>query len=291
MSEKTPNSETTSHGGGPEVNISVFSRVRQLINSVRLTQDGRITVDTADIALDVHTARKEFEMGHIDQAFAGVKRLSNSFDQKVDQWEKVARRKEVFKQKLSLAQIKKMHAEHSGVRTRVQLAKAQLRRLRVGLDHLDKLRESQLVASERPALEGPAVQRQPAEATEPSVPETAQDQPQLPSGFLEAFEAARDRQGKSVVVRRYFEIEAELGVELKNEEGRNFAYFAPFAFPPMNRFYYLLHTAQVVLTLTRDLKTAKVIQVYYPETGGEEPMPLKDLVKHVQKGVWLLRPR
>ncbi len=291
MSEETPDNETTGPRSGPDVDIALFSRVQQLINSVRLIQDGRITVDTGGIASDVHIARKEFEMGHIDQAFAAVNRLSNSFDLKVGQWENAARRKELHKQNLSMQQLRKMHAEHSQVRTRVQLVRAQLRRLRTGLDHLDKLKASQRVVSEEPASEGPIVQEQPAETIEPSVPHTDQDQVQLPAGFLEALEAARDPQGKSDVVRRYFEVEAELEVNIKKEEGRSRAYFAPFAFPPMNRFYFLLDTAQITLTLTRDLKTAKVIQVHFPETDKSEPMPLKDFVKHVRKGVWLLRAK
>jgi len=289
MSDKTSNSETTGPRGGPEVDTALFSRVQQLINSVRLIQDGRVTVDTGGIASDVHVARKEFEMGHIDQALAAVNRLANSFDQKVGQWENAARRKELHKQKLSMQQLRKMHAEHSGVRTRVQLVKAQLRRLRVGLDHLDKLRESRPVASEEPASERPAVQEQSGDTTEPSVSETVQDQAQLPPGFLEALQAARDPQGRPDVVKQYFEVEAELTVEVRREDGRNRAYFAPFVLPPMNRFYFLLETAQIILAL--HLKTAKVLHVHYPETDKSEPMPLKEFVKHVRKGVWLLRPK
>jgi hypothetical protein len=289
MSEKTSDSEATGPRGGPEVDTALFSRVQQLINSVRLIQDGRITVDTGGIASDVHVARKEFEMGHIDQAFAGVNRLSNSFDQKVGQWENAARRKELHKQNLSMQELRKMHAEHSGVRTRVQLVKAQLRRLRVGLDHLDKLRTSQPVASEEPASDSP-VQEQSGDTTEPSVSETVQDQPPLPPGFLEALEAAPDPQGKSDVVKQYFEIEAKLTVEVKKgEDGRNLAHFTPFVLPPMNRFYFLLDTARIILAL--HLKTAKVIHVHYPETDKSEPMPLKEFVRHVRKGVWLLRPK
>lgn len=297
MSETTSNSEKTIPGGGPEVDIALFSRVQQLINSVRLIQNGRITVDTVGIASDVHVAKKEFEMGHFDRSFAAVNRLANSFDQKVGQWESAARRKELHKQKLSMEQLRKMHAEHSGVRTRVQLVKAQLRRLRVGLDHLEKQQESQLRTSEGSApeesqSEEPAVQEPSAETAEPSKPsdqETARDQPQLPAGFLEAFQASREPRRRSEVVKQYFGLEAELSVKVKRKEGRNLAYFAPFELPPMNRFYFLAETAQIILA--RDLKTAKVMRVHYPESGESEMMPLKDFVKQVRKGVWLLRPK
>ena len=169
MTERISESEATRPRGGLQVDAALFSRVQQLIHSVRLTQDERVVVETGDLAADVHVARKEFEMGHLDQAFRAVNRLSAACDQKIAQWEQRARKKELEKQKLSMLQIRKMQAEHAGVRTRIQLVKAQLRRLRSGLDQLDNLAPSQAVASTEPA-----VQEQPARAVEPRVPEGAQ---------------------------------------------------------------------------------------------------------------------
>ena len=147
MSERLPGSEDTRPRGGLQVDAALFTRVQQLIQSVRLTQDERIVVETGEIAAAVHVARKEFEMGHVDQAFRAVTRVSAAFDQKVAQWEQRARKKEQEKQKLSMLQIRKMQAEHAGVRTRVNLVKAQVRRLRSGLDQLDNLGSSQAEAS------------------------------------------------------------------------------------------------------------------------------------------------
>lgn len=163
MSEKLQPSEETGPRGGPQVDVALFSRVEQLLQSVRLTQEERIVVDTRDVASDVHSARKEYEMGHLDEALRAVSRVSAAFEQRVSQWEQRARKKESDKLKLSIAQIRKMHAEHTGVRTRVQLVKAQLRRLRGGLD--------QLVTQNAPAsFKGPPAAEPPARTTEPREP-------------------------------------------------------------------------------------------------------------------------
>ena len=55
----------------------------------------------------------------------------------------------------------------------------------------------------------------------------------------------------------------------------------------MNRFYFLLDTAQIIRT--RRAKIVDVVHVHYPDTGKSERMPLKDFVRHVRNGVWLLR--
>jgi seryl-tRNA synthetase len=90
-------------------------------------------------------------MGHLDQAFQAVKRLSASFDRQVAQWENLARKKEQNKQKLSMQQLRKMIAEHSGVRTRVQLVKTQVQRLRTSLDQLTNLMQRQAVTPPGPS--------------------------------------------------------------------------------------------------------------------------------------------
>lgn len=286
MSEQVPISEETAARAGGLVDAALFSRVEQLIQRARLTQDERIAVETGGVASEVHVARKEFEMGHLDQSLRAVTRVAASFDQTVAQWENLARRKEQTKQNLSMLQIRKMHAEHTGVRTRVQLVKAQLRRLRTGLDQLEKMTGSRVVdaESERPDVPGRA-----AESTEVSSPQTTQGPRHLPAGFLESFESARDSQSRSEVVQQYFEIEAKLEVEIRREEGQDRVIFAPYLVPPMNRFYYLLDTAEIIRT--RRAKIVNVIHVHYPDTGKSARMSLKDFVKHVRNGVWLLRSK
>ena len=166
MTEEIPGIGETRPRGGLQVEAAIFSRVQQLIHSVRLTQDERIVAETGSVASEVHIARKEFEMGHIDQAFRAVTRFSTAFDQKVAQWENLARKKERNKQQLSMQQVRKMNAEHAGVRTRIQLIQAQLRRLRSGLDQLDNLAQSHAAASEQPAVPEPS-----AKTVELRVPE------------------------------------------------------------------------------------------------------------------------
>jgi hypothetical protein len=161
MSDNTPDSEKSVPRSGVQVDTGLFSRVEQLIQSARLTQNERVTVETRDISSEVHVARKEFEMGHIEPSLRSVSRLSASFEQRVAQWESLARKKEQDKLKLSLDQIRKMHAEHSAVRTRVQLVRTQIRRLRSGLDQVNTLMQSPAGPSA-----GPAAPAQPA-ATKP----------------------------------------------------------------------------------------------------------------------------
>jgi hypothetical protein len=286
MGEQVPLSEETTACAGGLVDAAIFSRAEHLIQSARLTQDERIAVETGGAASEVHVARKEFEMGHLDQALRAVDRVSASFDQMASQWENLARKREQHKQNLSMLQIRKMHAEHTGVRTRVQLVKAQLGRLRTGIDQLEKMTGSRALESES---ERPEVHEQAAESMEVSSLPTIQGPRQLPPGFLESFEAARDSQGRAEVVQQYFEVEAKLEVEIRTVGGQDRFIFAPCLVPPRNRFYFLLDTAQIIRT--RRAKIVDVIHVHYPDTGKGERMSLKDFVEHVRKGVWLLRPK
>jgi hypothetical protein len=162
MSDTTPDNEKTPARIGVQVDTGLFSRVEQLVSSARLTQNERIAVETRDIASEVHIARKEFDMRHIEPSLRSVNRLSASFEQRVAQWESLARRKEQDKLKLSLDQIRKMHAEHSAVRTRVQLVRTQIRRLRSGLDQMNTLMQSPAGAAA-----GPTVPTQPAATPAP----------------------------------------------------------------------------------------------------------------------------
>jgi hypothetical protein len=157
MSDALPEGQDTTRRRGTDVDTGLFSRVQQLIQSVRLTQDERVVVETGDVSSEVHAARKEFEMGRVDQALRAVARISSGFDQKVSQWESRARRKESQKQQMAMGQIRKMTAEHSQVRTRIELVKAQIRRLRVGLDQMENTPRSQPQGPEPPAAENDTI--------------------------------------------------------------------------------------------------------------------------------------
>lgn len=177
MMDRNSPSEEAALRSAPDVDIGLFSRVQQLISSVRLTQDERGIVPTGDVAADVHTARKEFDLRHIEESFRAVNRISSAFDQKVAQWESRARQKESQKQKLSMLDIRKMTAEHAGVRSRVELVRAQLRRLRVGLDQI-------VNSADRPAGSPASAEIEPSpdETRPPSVPPPAAAPHPLPLG-------------------------------------------------------------------------------------------------------------
>jgi len=284
MDDQVPMSESPAVRVGAQVDAALFSRVEQVIQRARLTQDERIAVETGSVASEVHVARKEFEMGHLDQAIRAVMRVSASFDQRVSQWENLARSKEQNKRNMSMLQIRKMTSEHSGVRTRVELVRAQLRRLRTGLDQLEMITSSQAVGSEEPESGPPLTER-----SQDRTPKTTHGPSSLPPGFLEALEAAHDPEGRLEAVRQYFELEAKLEVEIRKERGKDRVSFAPFSVPPINRFYLLLDTAQIIRT--RRARVGEVIHVHYPESGRNDRMSLKDFVQHVQNGVWLLQPK
>jgi hypothetical protein len=285
MARQNPIREEPAARPGGTVDAALFSQVEQLIQRVRLTQDERIAVETGGVASEVHVARKEYDMGHLDQAVRAITRVSASFDQSVAQWENLARRKEQQKQNMSMLQIRKMHAEHTGVRTRAQLVKTQLRKLRIGLDQLEKMTCNKSAESEPPGAESGAAE--PGQAA--CSPQPAQGPSQLPAGFLEDFKAACDPQRRLQVVQQYFEVEAELTVEIRREGEQDRVFFAPFVIPPPNRFYFLVGTAQIIRT--RRAKIVNVIHVHRPDTGKNERMSLKDFVTHVRQGVWLLRAK
>ena len=138
MTRQNPAPEESAARSNAPVDVALFSQVEQLIQRVRLTQEERVVVETGNVASEVHAARKEFDMGHLDQAARAITRVTSSFDQCVSQWENLARRREQQKQNMSMLQIRKMQAENTGVRTRVQLVKAQLRKLRIGLEQMEK---------------------------------------------------------------------------------------------------------------------------------------------------------
>ena len=53
------------------------------------------------------------------------------------------------------------------------------------------------------------------------------------------------------------------------------------------RFCFLLDPGRII----RIDGVGKVLDIYDPEEGQKQAMPLKDFVKHVQSGAWLLRPK
>ncbi len=193
------------------------------------------------------------------------------------------RQKESQKQKLSMLDIRKMTAEHAGVRSRVELVRAQLRRLRVGLDQI-------VNSADKPAVSPASAETEPSagETCPPSVPPSVAAPHPLPADCRQALQAAGDREAKEAVVRQYFEVEAELSAEIRTIQGRKRVSFQPFPLPPLDRLYFLRETAQIILAQGL---TAKALSGRDPQTGDEILLPIKDFVRHVRKGVWLLQPK
>jgi hypothetical protein len=110
----------------------------------------------------------------------------------------------------------------------------------------------------------------------------------LPRACREAFQAAGDQVVQESVVRQYFDVEAELSVEIKSVQGRNRVSFQPFPLPPLDRLYFVRETGQLILLQSL---TAKTLNGHDALTGNQIQWAVKDFVQHVRSGVWLLRPK
>jgi hypothetical protein len=251
---------------GFEINLGDFSRTQGLVKSLRLTLNNQVAVPVDDVASGVGEAGRKFKMGDVEQANYDVGRLYSTFHQKTTQWESQARNLEQQMRmkaaknpkSVSIDTMNRMKSEQIAVRTRIRSAEVQFRRLHQGLEQAFTTFKNQSAA---------------AEST------TAVT---LPSGFLAPFKAA-PVPDRPQIVKDWFEIESVIEVDLRRSTQGYKIRFAPK--PPLGRIYYLTMTAQVILLRQLD----QVVAFEDLETGQEAKMKLKEFVKHVQSGAWLLK--
>ena len=251
-----------------EINLGDFTRTQGLMKSLRLLLNNQPVVQVEDIASGVSDAGRKFKLGELEQANQDLARLYAAFGQRTNQWENQARNLEQQMKmqaaknpkSISIDAMNRMKAEQTAVRTRIRTAEVLFRRLQQGLD-----------------LAFTNSQRRPAAInTEPPV--------DLPPKFLVAFENASTSQ-RSEIVKTFFEIESKLTVYVtKNMTSGYDIRFDPV--PPLNRLYFLAQTAQVI----RLEKLSDPVVLQDVKGATQIDMKLVEFVKHVQSGVWLLKP-
>jgi hypothetical protein len=253
--------------GGAEINVGDFSRTQSLLKSLRLMLNNQIVVPVEEIAGGVSEAGRKFKMGDVEQANYDVGRLYSVFHQKTNQWESQARnleqqlRTKAAKdpKSVSIDTMNRMKSEQTAVRTRIRTTEVQFRRLHQALEQaFTNFKTQSAAASKSPTSS--------------------------PSDFLSSFTAAT-LAGRPEIVKEWFDVESILKVNVsRGAEGGYKIKFDPS--PPPGRVYYLAMTGQVIL-----LQQLNNIVLFEDlETGQAREMKLKDFVKHVQSGAWLLKP-
>lgn len=260
--------------GQMDVNVGDFTRTQGLLKSLRLTLNNQIVVPVEEIASGVNEAGRSFKLGDIELANQEVSRLYSAFGRKINQWESQARnleqqmRMQAAKnpKSISIDTMNRMKSEQIAVRTRIRSAEVQFRRLHLGMDQIFT-----------------NLQRLPEAAT--SEPATSEMTATLPADFLASFKDAAIAE-RPKVVKDCFDIETAVTVKVsRRAKGEYGVKFDPK--PPLDRLYFLTKTAQAV----RLQKLASVVLIEDLETGQNNEMGLAEFVKHVQSGVWLLKPR
>jgi hypothetical protein len=255
--------------GNAEVNLGDFTRTQGLMKSLRLMLNNQPVVQVEDIASGVSDAGRKFKIGEVEQANQDVTRLYAAFGQRTNQWENQARNLEQQMKmqaaknpkSISIDAMNRMRAEQTAVRTRIRTAEVHFRRLHQGLD------QAYTNLQRRPAIKD-------------SLPEIA-----LPSEFVVSFKNATVS-NRPEIVKAFFEIESRLTVDVTRSTKTGYDIrFSPV--PPAGRLYFLTDTAQVV----RLEKLGKVVTLHDAENSQLTDMKLVEFVKHVQSGVWLLKPR
>ena len=254
-----------------EINLGDFTRTQGQLKSLRLVLNNQIVVQVEEVASGVSEAGRKFKTGEVEQAHHDVGRLYSTFRQKTSQWESQARnleqqmRMQAAKnpKSISIDTMNRMKSEQIAVRTRIRSAEVQFRRLHQGV-------EQAFTNLKKPSA--------------PTSP-TSQSPTTLPADFLVPFKVAMVAE-RPKIVKEWFEIESVLKVNVTRapEAGYKIKFELK---PPLNRLYFLTGTAQVI----RLRQLNNVVLFEDLETGQDSEMKLKELVKHVQSGAWLLKPR
>jgi hypothetical protein len=262
-------SASDSAASGMEINLGDFTRTQGLMKSLRLLLNNQMVVQVEDISSGVSDAGRKFKIGDIEQANHDIARLYAAFGQRTNQWENQARNLEQQMKmqaaknpkSISIEAMNRMKAEQTAVRTRIRTAEVHFRRLQQSLDQAYT-----------------NLQRQPARPT----PETSTA---LPLDFLQRFRAATIAD-RPTIVKDAFDIESVLTVQVsKNAKAGYDIKFDPL--PQLNRLYFLTKTGQFI----RLEQLSNVVRVQDLQTDQNSEMKLVEFVKHVQNGVWLLKPR
>jgi hypothetical protein len=262
--------------------INLTSAIQSIHLNVWVTIESSGTLRQESISLAderalVHAAGRLFSKGAAEEATKQIRQAQSGFNRNKAEWESRVRRSEDDStRRRAMRELQQKRGNHNPISTRIPPAENQFRRLIEALDiHVSLERKREL-----------AIRQASLKAASP-VP-TEQEQSALPTGFLEAFSGAGASR-QEAIVKRFFDVEAELTVELASTKPKQkTATFGPRL--PKNRLYYLVDTAQVIR-----LRRVKITNdVYYHNyvTQQDEIMSLKSFIESVQAGgVWLLQPK
>lgn len=289
--------------------IHLFSSAGAAIQGLRLRIEKKVVVFVEDLYAAFQEARRKFEDRKYREAYDKYDQVYSQFGERIGQWERKAESHlQAIKNSHKPGKLEQLKTEIADVKTQAQSAFRLLSRLRSALEPLSKLEDAVEVK--------PAVPRAPekrksktvrrARVVDESLLEFADDDgtysgpaeeavvpPEaaqhgfapLPPGFLDAFRAA-DPERRPAIVEQYFDFESELGMEVvQTAERRMTVTFDPALEP--GRFYFLLDSARII----RIDAAGKVLDIHDPDQDQSQAVSLKDFVRLVQSGAWLLRPR
>ncbi len=226
----------------------------------------------------VHAAGRLFFQGAAEEATKQIRQAQRGFNQKKAEWERRVRQSEDDSaRRRAMRELQQKKGYHNPISARITPAENQFRRLVEALDihvSLDRKRAR-------------AVRQESVNST--SAASAGRNQPlALPAGFLEAFSAAGAGQHE-MIVKQYFDVEAELTVEVATtKSGHKAVTFSPPL--PKNRLYYFVDAAQVIRL--RRVKITSHVHYENLVTQENENMTLQSAIESVQAGrVWLLQPK
>jgi hypothetical protein len=253
--------------GGLEVNLGDFTRTQCLLKALRLTLNNQIVFQVEEIASGVSEAGRKLKLGDVEQANFDVGRLYALFHQKTAQWESRARNLEQQMRmkaakdprSVSIDTMNRMKSEQVAVRGRIRTTEVQFRRLHQAVEQtFTNFKQQPPTPSESPAASS--------------------------EGFLPTFQSASVA-ARAEIVKTWFEIESIVQANLSRAATGGYKIkFDPT--PPPGCMMFLTMAGQVI----RLKQLAQVVLMEDLETSQDREMTLKDFVKHVQHGVWLLRP-
>lgn len=225
----------------------------------------------------VHAGGRLFSMGAAEEATKQIRQAQAGFQRKKAEWERRVRQSEDDSaRRRAMRELQQKKANHSPINTRISPAENQFRRLVEALDvhvSLEKRREM-------------ALRQESAKSSSPAP--AGRQAPALPTGFLAAFNEA-EASRRAAIVKKYFDVEAELTVEVgATKSKKKTVTFKPPL--PKNRIYYLVDVAQIIRI--RRVKIVKDVHYHSFKTEQNETMPLESVIESVQAGgVWLLTPK
>ncbi|HRX81314.1 MAG TPA: hypothetical protein P5307_19730 [Pirellulaceae bacterium] len=225
----------------------------------------------------VHAAGRLFFKGDAEEATKQIRQAQAGFSRKKSEWERRVRQSEDDSaRRRAMRELQQKKGYHNPIGTRISPAENQFRRLVEALDiHLTLEKRKARANREESSSSGSRVS-------------VVRKLTALPAGFLEAFSAA-EAERKEAIVKRFFDVEAELTVEIAGTDPKQkTAKFSPGL--PKHRLYYLVDSGQIIRL--RRVKIVNDVHYHNVETQQNEAMPLTLLLESVQAGgMWLLRPK